>query len=65
MKQTEIKPTRTLYLSLPDDIYELIRDRALSEQMSVTAWIRRALGDKPRRQYRVKRKVTSVINNAT
>lgn len=54
VKQAEPKPTRTLYLSLPDETYERIRLRALAEQMSVTAWIRRSLGDKPRRRYCVK-----------
>jgi hypothetical protein len=55
MKKDSAKPTRTLYLSLPDDTYELIKRRAFTEQMSVTAWVRRSLGGKPRRRYRVKK----------
>jgi hypothetical protein len=52
MKKSIKKPvTRSLCFSLPDDTYELIRAKALLEKMSVTAWIRRALGGKPRRKY--------------
>ena len=53
MIEKQNKSTRTLYLSLPDKTYYLIKIKALKEHMSVAAWIRHALGDKPRRRYRV------------
>jgi Ribbon-helix-helix protein, copG family len=61
---TESAPTKTLYLSLPDDTYDRIKAKALAEQMSVTAWIRRALGDKPRRRYQVKASKADTQNDA-